>query len=134
MAEDFRADPMESPEGKGIARRSWDAYAKGVNKTLGPALETALNPIVMPYARKQINELIGFYVLWHLFGGFEELVERAGMHPSTVWRKVKKFRVVFKEHPDTYKMPGVNLDQAAFWEDARQRGAERAAAAAKLKD
>jgi len=37
------------------------------------------------------------------------------MHPSTVWRKVKKFRLAFKEHPDVFEMPGVTIDPEAFW-------------------
>ena len=115
---------MDSPEGKGRARKAWDAYANAVNKAAAPALEQVIDP----YARKQVNELIGFYVLWHLYGGFEGLVERGGMHPSTVWPKVKKFRLAFKEHPDTYLMPGVKLDPADYWADAAKRGAEQAAA------
>ena len=30
---DFRSDRMESPEGKGIARRAWDAYASAVESS-----------------------------------------------------------------------------------------------------
>lgn len=123
MTDDFRSDPMDSPEGKGRARRAWDAYANAVNKVTGPAME----PLFRPIARKQVIELVGFWVAWHLYGGFEGLVERAGMHPSTVWRKVKKFRVAFKEHPDVYEMPGVTIDPAAFWEHAAALQAARAA-------
>ena len=77
-----------------------------------------MKPLVKPLARKQGIELVGFWVAWHLYGGFEGPIERAGMHPSTVWRKVKKFRVAFKEHPDVYGMPGVTIDPATFWEHA----------------
>lgn len=111
MASDFRSDPMESPEGKGNARRAWEAYSKASNVVLGPVVK----PLVRPIARKQVVELVGFWVTWHLYGGFEGLVEHVGMHPSTVWRKVKKFRVAFGEHPDIYKMPGVNIDPEAYW-------------------
>lgn len=111
MTDDFRADPMESPEGTGRARRAWDAYARTVNKVAMPAAK----PIVEPIARKQVIDLVGFWVAWHLYGGFEGMVERVGMHPSTVWRKVKKFRVAFKEHPDVYEMPGVTIDAEAYW-------------------
>lgn len=111
MASDFRADPMDSPEGQGRARRAWEAYVRGSTTVLGPVL----NPMLRPVARKQVVELVGFWVAWHLYGGFEGLVERVGMHPSTVWRKVRKFRVAFKEHPDVYKMPGVTIDPAAYW-------------------
>jgi hypothetical protein len=41
---DFRSDRMQSPEGKGKARRAWDAYAKTVEKVS--------RPVVEPFARK----------------------------------------------------------------------------------
>ena len=110
-SDDFRSAPMDSPEGKGRARRAWDAYANAVNKVALPVAR----PAIEAYARKQVIELVGFWVAWHLYGGFEGLVERAGMHPSTVWRKVKRFRVAFREHPDVYEMPGVKVDAEAFW-------------------
>ncbi len=69
---------------------------------MAPPQVKALNRSV---AAKQVTELVGFWVAWHLYGGFEGLVDQVGMHPSTVWRKVKKFRLAFKEHPDMFKMP-----------------------------
>lgn len=102
---------MESPEGKGNARKAWEAYVRTANKYAPPPVK-ALNRSV---ARKQVIELIGFWVAWHLYGGFEGLVEQVGMHPSTVWRKVKKFRVAFHEHPDVFTMPGVTIDREAYW-------------------
>jgi len=35
MAPDFRSDPMESAEGRGVGR-AWDAYAKGVSRVAAP--------------------------------------------------------------------------------------------------
>ena len=35
---DFRSDRMESPEGRGVARRAWEAYVGGVRKVTDPAL------------------------------------------------------------------------------------------------
>lgn len=125
MASDFRSDPMDSPEGKGKARAAWDAYASAVNRISGPAIR----PLAENVARKQVIELVGFWVAWHLYGGFEGLVQHVGMHPSTVWRKVKKFRVAFKEHPDVYEMPGVKIDAEAYW--AAVEGGARALASRK---
>lgn len=102
---------MDSPEGKGRARAAWDAYANAVNKVSAPAIR----PLARGIARKQVTELVGFWVAWHLYGGFEGLVEHVGMHPTTVWRKVKKFRVAFKEHPDVYEMPGVTIKPEVYW-------------------
>ena len=62
--------------------------------------------------------IVGFWVVWHTYGGFEGLTERYGMHPSTVWRKVAKFRKTFGVHPDEYQMPGVTIEPASFWRAA----------------
>ncbi len=113
---DFRSDRSESPEGKGRARRAWDAYAKGVNALTLPLLE----PSIAHVANTMTVDLVGFWVAWHLHGGFEGLVE-FGMHPSTVWRRVKRFRLAFGMHPDEYRLPGVEIDPRKFWEDARRR-------------
>lgn len=104
---------MNSPEGKGKgkARAAWDAYARTMNRH-APAPVKAYNRSV---AAKQVSELVGFWVLWHLYGGFEGMVDRIGMHPTTVWRKVKRFRTVFHQHPDVFEMPGITVDPAAYW-------------------
>jgi len=112
---DFRSDRSESPEGKGRARRAWDAYAKGVNALALPLLE----PSIAHVANTMTVDLVGFWVMWHLQGGFEGLVE-FGMHPSTVWRRVKRFRMAFGMHPDEYRLPGVPVDPREFWEAARR--------------
>lgn len=119
--DDFRSDPSDSPEGKGRARRAWDAYVGAVDRYVNPVVLPAFEPAIRRYAVKATGDLLGFWMAWHLHGGFEGLVE-LGMHPSTVWRKVKRFRTVFKEHPDTFVLPGVTLDREAYWEAARQAG------------
>jgi hypothetical protein len=63
--------------------------------------------------------MFGFYVAWHLYGGFEGLQETLGMHPSTIWRKVAKFRKMFGVHPDEAKFAGVSLDPKLFWNAAK---------------
>lgn len=120
-SKDFRSAPMASPEGRGLARRAWDAYANAANRVALPLAQPAIDG----YVRKQVMELVGFWVAWHLYGGFEGLVERAGISPSTVWRKVKRFRLVFEEHPDVYEMPGVTIDAEAFWEATARLAADR---------
>lgn len=103
---DFRSDPSESPEGKGIARRAWDAYVD--------ALRPVSDPIAQIVGRKITEDLVGFWVMWHLCGGFEGL-ERYGMHKSTIWRKVAKFRTVTGKHPDEYRFAGITIDRGAAW-------------------
>jgi len=124
MASDFRSDPMASPEGTGRARAVWDGYVNAVNKVTLPLMM----PAIHAYARKWTMDQIGFWVAWHMYGGFEGLVEHAGMHPSTVWRKVSKFRKYFGAHPDVYRMPGVTLDPEAFWAAATEAKAAHDAA------
>lgn len=114
MSPDFRSDPMESPEGRGIARKAWDQYAAFVNKTVTPAIAPFVGPAVAPVARQMVEDMIGFWVIWHLYGGFEGL-ERFGMHKSTIWRKVARFRQMTGQHPDEFKMPGVEIDPAKYW-------------------
>jgi hypothetical protein len=107
---DFRSARSESPEGKGIAKRAWDVYAAGVGKVVGPAIEPAAEPL----AREWVVDQIGFWMVWHLYGGFEGL-ERFGFHRATIYRKIKRFRTVFGQHPDEFTMPGVTLDPEAYW-------------------
>ena len=110
---DLRAAPSASPEGAGRARELWDAYLRDVGglQVIKLATERAANSMTL--------DLLWFWMDWHLFGGFEGLVE-SGMHPSTVWRKVKRFRVAFEAHPDEYKFPGASVDPVAYWEAARR--------------
>lgn len=120
MSPDFRADRSETPDGKGRARAAWDAYARTVNRVTLPVLEPVITAAATRIAATQTADLVGFWMLWHLHGGFEGLVE-LGMHPTTVWRKVKRFRTVFGTHPDEFEMPGVTIDVGVYWDDARDR-------------
>lgn len=106
---DFRSARMESPEGKGRARRAWDAYASAVNKVASPVVE--------PFARKAavpvMTDLAGFWLLWHVEGGFEGL-QRLGMSRSSIYRRISLFRKLLGVHPDEYEMPGVRLDLTKY--------------------
>ena len=108
---DFRSDRMESPEGRGVARRAWEAYVGGVRKVTTPALR----PLVMRYAAGSIVDLYGFWVVWHLEGGFEGL-QGMGMSRASIYRRIKLFRIAFGAHPDEYEMPGITLDLVGFRE------------------
>jgi len=111
---------MPSPEGKGIARRSWDAYHGAVQKTVTPALSPLLNAATAPAARSVVEDLVGFWVMWHLYGGFEGL-EKFGFNRSTIWRKIKRFRVMTGQHPDEFQMPGVSIDGPKYWKAAGKK-------------
>jgi len=100
---------MESPEGKGRARRAWDAYAAAVDKVTRPYVE--------PFARKAavpvMMDLAGFWLLWHVEGGFEGL-RRLGMSRSSIYRRISLFRRLLGVHPDEYVMPGVTLNLTRY--------------------
>jgi len=119
---DFRSDRMETPEGRGIARRAWDGYAGAVGKVTTPALR----PLVHMYAAGSIVDLVGFWAVWHLEGGFEGL-QRMGMSRASIYRRIKLFRLAFDAHPDEFDMPGITLDLVAF----REGWAEKKRAKAK---
>lgn len=110
MSPDFRSDKSESLEGQGFARRAWDGYAKRVNAITRPMLRSTVRNV----GATQTADSLGFWLLWHLYGGFEGL-EDIGMHRSTIFRKIKRFRTFYKVHPDEYTLPGVTLDPETFW-------------------
>lgn len=100
---------MESPEGKGIARRTWEAYAAKVNEVAGPAIEPLARRVAAPIA----VDLFGFWLAWQLEGGFDGL-RRLGMSRSSIYRRVKLFRQHLGVHPDEFQMPGVTIDVEAY--------------------
>ena len=68
-----------------------------------------------------MGDLLGFWILWHLYGGFEGLQE-FGYHRATIYRKIKRIRPqVFGVHPDEFTMTGVTIDPKAYWADVEQR-------------
>lgn len=114
MTQDFRADPMASREGEGRAKAAWEAV-KGNSKYS----KIQRLPLIGNLALRQIEELLGFWLLWHLHGGFDGL-ERFGFNRATVFRKVARFRTVFGMHPDVFEMPGIEVDVAAYWAGAAE--------------
>jgi len=121
---DFRSDRMETPEGRGIARRTWERYVGAVGKVTTPAIK----PLVVKYAAGSMVDLVGFWVVWHLEGGFEGL-QRMGMSRASIYRKIKLFRVAFGAHPDEFEIPGVSLDLVAFRDGWAAIAAEKREAA-----
>jgi len=106
---DFRSDRMPSQEGKGIARRAWDAYAAQVERIAGPAIQPLARKVAVPV----MLDLLGFWLAWHLEGGFEGLQEM-GMSRASIYRRVSLFRRTLGLHPDEYMPAGIKLDIAAY--------------------
>ncbi|MCW2753747.1 MAG: hypothetical protein JWQ32_1158 [Marmoricola sp.] len=104
---------MPTSEGQGIARTAWLAYVGAVNKVTGPAIMKVAGPAVTQIAAGQIVDLVGFWVVWHLHGGFEGLQD-LGMSRASIFRKIAKFRRVFHVHPDEFTLEGVTLDVEAY--------------------
>ena len=75
----------------------------------------ALDPVAAAWGRKLTEELVGFWVMWHALGGFEGL-QRFGMHKTTIWRKVKKFRMILGQHPDEYRFEGITIEPTKLWD------------------
>jgi hypothetical protein len=116
---DFRSDKMDSRDGKGIAKRAWEGYSKAVNAALLPLIE----PAVGRYSVNKASDLAGFWLVWHLHGGFEGL-QQLGMSERTIYRQIRWFRLVYGEHPDTFVMAGVTLDREAYAAAAKSRKRE----------
>ncbi len=111
VTEDFRSERMPSPEGKGIARRAWDSYAAAVNKAAAPAVK----PLARRIGAARAVDLLGFWLVWHLEGGFDGM-QKNGMSRSAIYRRIKMFRKATGAHPDEFKLAGVDLDIAAYQE------------------
>lgn len=114
---DFRAQRMPTPEGHGIARSrwhsAWDAYVRTVNKVAGPVMDPVIDPAVRKIAGKMTADAVGFWLMWHLEGGFEGL-QRLGMSRSGIYRRINNFRRIMKAHPDEFEFPGVTIDLQTY--------------------
>ncbi len=119
---------MDSLEGLGIARGRWDSFmdneladvvASLALSDLRPAetsmaeLDTHVRDEIAGWAKER-SELVGFWVAWHLAGGFRQL-EQGGWHRATIFRKVARFRTVFGQHPDEATLPWLRLDYRKAW-------------------
>jgi hypothetical protein len=121
---DFRADKSITVEGSGNAAARWNAYHHALDEdVLAEAfpmrgVDEEQHP---DYVRDDIaedameqSELIGFWVAWHMAGGFLAL-EEGGWHRATIFRKIRRFRARYGEHPDEYSFPWITLDLEGAW-------------------
>jgi hypothetical protein len=133
MAADYRSDKMDSIEGSGRARAEWLAFAQSFPRRTAPVIEHMPQIRLFPQGKssagqagqkpsetkvvdaKEECELLGFWLMWHLAGGFRRL-EEWGWHRATIHRKIRRFRDAFNGvHPDDAKFEWVTLDPARQW-------------------
>jgi hypothetical protein len=107
---DYRSERMASPEGLGNARRTFEAVTADLTASTRSPL---LRPIARRFAGPMAIDIAGFWLLWHLEGGFDGLL-KMGMSRASIYRRIKEFRSAMGVHPDEYAMPGVKLDLEAY--------------------
>lgn len=115
---------MDSAEGRGYARRAkeaWNAYANAVNKVALPVAK----PLIQGIAAGQTVDVMGFWLVWHLEGGYEGL-RKLGLSRSAIYRRIAIFRNATGYHPDEFEMPGVKIDLGDYAEGSARFAAERA--------
>jgi len=110
LVTDYRSERMASPEGLGNARRTFEEVTSELTAS---ARSPLLRPIARRFAGPLAMDIAGFWLLWHLEGGFEGLL-RLGMSRASIYRRIKEFRSTMGMHPDEYEMPGVTLDLEAY--------------------
>lgn len=136
---DYRSDKMESREGRGLAlerRRRWEEgipadvrRAVGHSGATGTPVDRDEDPRLAGFwdevakEAKERADLRGFWLAWHLAGGFNAL-EGAGWNRATLFRKIRRFREVFGEHPDEYRVPWIKLDLEKAWVSELQNDLE----------
>lgn len=109
-AVDLRSDRMPTVEGSGRARKAWETYSAAIGKVGGPVID----PIAKRMGASIVSDMMGFWVVWQLEGGFAGM-ERLGMGRTTIFRRVKRFRQVMGKHPDDFTLPGVTINPEAYW-------------------
>lgn len=110
---DFRSDRMPTAEGRGFARQYWDKYVAAVG--------VPLQPLAKSIATSAVCDAVGFWTLWHMYGGFEGL-EEMGMARTTIFRRVRIFRRIFGAHPDEWRFDGINIKPGVVSGGPRQPG------------
>lgn len=123
---DLRAARSDSSEGTGLAKARRERFlgsyepSDRVGVGSGPTFR-GIDPSIVDEVRDaHADEMvssaadIGFWIAWHQAGGFEAL-ERLGWHRTTVFRKLKRFRARFGQHPDAWNPGWISLDLERLW-------------------
>ena len=123
---DLRAERSESSEGTGLAKARRDRFIGGYEPSDRVRVGTGsrlrgIDPSMVDEVRDaHADEMVaatadvGFWIAWHQAGGFEAL-ERLGWHRTTIFRKLKRFRARFGQHPDSWNPGWISLDLERLW-------------------
>jgi hypothetical protein len=126
MREPFPSRSLRSAEGSGQALRRLLDFAGEVARDdedlvgdvlFDPPFAAAFRMAGTREIAAAFSELIGFWVAWHVTGGFERL-ELAGWHRATIYRKVARFRELFGAHPDDYEFDWLTVDAEKVWSES----------------
>jgi hypothetical protein len=112
---------MATAEGSGRAKRSFEAVAGDQEKYPEFTPGSVIGSIAGRMAANRIEELLGFWLLWHTSGGFEGLEKRFGMKRTSIYRRIGLFREVFGKHPDDFVLDGITIDLDRYWNGAASK-------------
>jgi hypothetical protein len=110
---DLRAARSDSSERAGLAKarrqrfpgsyESSDRVGVGSGPTFRGIDPSIVDEVRDAHADEMVSSAadIGFWIAWHQAGGFEAL-ECLGWHRTTIFRKLKRFRARFGQHPDAW--------------------------------
>lgn len=111
---------MPTPEGEGRAKAAletaYESHYKrntAFNKRLFGAFPE-LREALRGHAGSRILDLLGFWLMWQISGGFDGTQKALGISKSQMYRRVALFREAFGEHPDVCEFPGITVDPAEF--------------------
>ena len=140
---DFRSDKSDSAEGGRVAVNRWAGYHHNLDEdVVAQAFSTPAQSMeeLDPEIRDALaadalerSELIGFWVAWHLAGGFDNL-ERGGWHRATIFRKIRRFRATYGAHPDEFVFPWMSSTSTPRGPSRSPGSSKRPAAAASSAD
>lgn len=124
---DFRSERMPTPEGEGRAKEAletaYETYYKkntAFNKRLFGAFPE-LREMLRGHAGGRVLDLLGFWLMWQISGGFEGTQKALGISKSQMYRRVALFREAFGEHPDVCEFPGITVDPPVFLAGMEER-------------
>ena len=131
---DFRSDKSESAEGGRVAVSRWAGYHYKLDQDIvAQAFSTPAQSMedLDPEIRDALagdalerSELIGFWVAWHLAGGFDNL-ERGGWHRANLPQD-PSLPATYGAHPDEFAFTWIQLDLDAAWSEQISRQLEAA--------